>query len=512
MKKLIVALTAIILLASCNNITQNLLNPNTSQFKEYADSLDEQKMKEYLQAIIQNDTVRWTVDKVVKQRYDSIMGVDDKCALWFDEDGVSADVDTLLHFMRSELPKHGLNQERFYLSEIENDLDVVEKLAFDSVGRDINEVLVHLDYHLSKAYARYMVGMQYGFTLPDKMMNRLYYRSDRGYWAHLFDYEIEKPDYEKLWQTLQSADRVKAMENLAPANAQPYRQLQTQLSKTSDKDQRRKLLVNMERCRWRIQHPKLEDRGVLVNLPAQQLWTLGKSLNMSMKVCCGAWDTKTPLLSSLISYMQVNPEWSLPPKIVASDFVRHVGDSAWFARHKYFVVDRKTSDTLNIASLGASGMKNQRLRFVQRGGAGNSLGRIVFRFDSKFSIYLHDTNTPGVFGRDRRTVSHGCIRVEKPFDLACYLLPELTDWDKDRLRISMDIAPQTERGMKYVKSHANSRRPFRLFDFHRVTPKVPVYIVYYTAYPNPQTGVVEYWPDIYAYDNAIAENMGKMIE
>lgn len=511
MRNLIVA-CVIIIFASCNNITQNLLNQDSSAFKEYADSLDTLKMNGYLHSIMQADTAKWAVDRIVKHRYDSVISVGENFALWFDEDGVSPDADTLLYYLRNELPKHGLNTQQFYLSEIENDLDVIEKLAFDSVGRDINEVLTHLDYHLSKAYARYAVGMQYGFTLPEKLLNRLYYRGDRGSWAHLFDYELERPDYNKMLQNLQAADRIKILESITPASAKPYKQLQSMLEKTSDKEQRKKLLVNMERCRWRLQHPKLEERGVLVNLPAQQLWTLGKSSNMSMKICCGAWDTKTPLLCSLISYMQVNPEWSLPPKIVASDFARHVGDSAWFARHRYFVVDRKTSDTLNIASIGASGLKNQRLRFVQRGGAGNSLGRIVFRFDSKFSIYLHDTNTPWVFSRDRRTVSHGCIRVERPFDLACYLLPELSDWDKDRLRISMDIPPQTERGVKYLRSHAGSRRPLRLFDFHRVTPKVPVYIVYYTAYPNPQTGVVEYWPDFYAYDKAIATNMGSMIE
>jgi murein L,D-transpeptidase YcbB/YkuD len=119
-------------------------------------------------------------------------------------------------------------------------------------------------------------------------------------------------------------------------------------------------------------------------------------------------------------------------------------------------------------------MKNQGLRFVQRGGAGNSLGRIVFRLLNNCSIYLHDTNQKYVFDRDRRTVSHGCVRVEKPFELASFMLPDVDDWTLDRLRISMDIPPVTERGMKWLKDHAGSPRPYKLLAYHAITPKMPI--------------------------------------
>jgi hypothetical protein len=95
--------------------------------------------------------------------------------------------------------------------------------------------------------------------------------------------------------------------------------------------------------------------------------------------------------------------------------------------------------------------------------------------------------------------------VQKPFDLACFLLPDADDWLKDRLRISMDLKPETERGRNYIKEHEEDPRPFKLLTYQQVTPNVPVYIIYYTVYPNPGTGFVETWPDLYGYDKVISQ-------
>ena len=130
---------------------------------------------------------------------------------------------------------------------------------------------------------------------------------------------------------------------------------------------------------------------------------------------------------------------------------------------------------------------------------------------NNYAVYLHDTNNRGAFNRDRRTLSHGCVRVQKPFELACFLLPDADEWTKDRLRISMDIRPETEQGRIYVQEHADDPKPFRLESYREVSPRVPLYIIYYTAYPNPKTGVVETWPDLYGYDKIISQQMGSML-
>jgi len=158
---------------------------------------------------------------------------------------------------------------------------------------------------------------------------------------------------------------------------------------------------------------------------------------------------------------------------------------------------------LNPADVLASEMKESYIRIGQKSGEGNSLGRIVFRFENDFGIYLHDTNNRKAFDRERRTLSHGCIRVQKPFELACFLLPEISEWQMECLRLSMDIEPITERGKKYLKEHCDDERPFRLIKYKDVSPRIPVYIVYYTAFPNPETGILEFWPDLYGYDKVI---------
>ena len=141
-----------------------------------------------------------------------------------------------------------------------------------------------------------------------------------------------------------------------------------------------------------------------------------------MRAACGALKTKTPLLSSRINLMQVNPEWVMPMSIVSGDVARHGGDSAYFARHRYYITDRKTGKRLSPKSVTAGMLNSGNYRVAQEGGAGNSLGRIIFRFPNNFSVFLHDTSSPGVFKRDNRGVSHGCVRVQRPFDLAVFMM------------------------------------------------------------------------------------------
>ena len=462
-------------------------------------------MEKNLKHILLSDTSHWKADRMVRQRYADIRSFD-SIPLWFSRLGVSWMADSLLACLQREVPRNGLDTTAFFLEQITQDLEIVHTLAFDSLGISINEVLPRLDYCLSKAYIRYTVGQRYGFMRPDVVFNHLDKKANTEDFARLFDHEVAAPDYKEALRLLDDESRMDYLKTSQPANP-IYQTFQRQLASTTDKATRRKLAINMERCRWQIKQQEAAERTVLVNIPAQQLWAVGPDSVLSMRICCGAKASKTPLLNSVISYMQVNPDWIIPQNIVASDIVRHAGDSAYFARHHYYIVDRNSGDTLQPAHVGSSQILSGHLRIGQKGGEGNSLGRIVFRFPNNFAVYLHDTNNRNAFSRERRTLSHGCIRVEKPFELACFLLPEADDWEKDKLRISMDIEPETEKGVIYLEEHADEQRPYRLLTYHAVTPKVPVYILYFTVYPNPETGETEMWPDVYGYDEVIAREI-----
>ena len=422
--------------------------------------------------------------------------------VWFDRMGVSHDADSVLSYLRREVPRNGLDTAAFFIPEISRDLEIVHKLAFDSVGISINDLLPRLDANLTRAYVRFVTGQRYGFMRP-RIFNRMDPKVGQpGTFARVFDYEVASPDSTVAAKKVKDADRFSYLINSAP-DTYIYRALLREMDKTTDAERRQKLAINMERCRWQIPHPKENLRQILVNIPAQHLWAIGGDSVLDMRICCGAYPTKTPLLNSEISYLQVNPEWIIPHNIVKTEVVHHAGDSAYFARNRYSIIDKDTGDTLNVADVSSSSLLSGNLRVCQKGGAGNSLGRIVFRFPNNFSIYLHDTNNRGAFQRERRTLSHGCVRVQKPFELACYLLPAVDEWTLESIRISMDMSPVSERGRDWIRRHADAERPYRLISYHDVKPHVPLYILYYTTFPNPKTGKVDFWPDVYGFDKVI---------
>ncbi len=493
------------LLVSCATGNRVPSEADLSTFGYYVNALDTVRLEQSLKHILSADTSHWLFDQALKKRYSDITRFEDT-PLWYSRMGVAGEADSLLGFLRRELPQNGLDTTAFFLPEIAEDLGVVRALAFDSLGQNINDLLPRLDYHLSKAYMRYAVGQRYGFVRPAHLMNRLFKRADGDEYARLFDEEVKEPDCNEVLKELDSDERMVFLQSSAP-KVSLYKALQHELTTATGKETRRKLAVNMERCRWQMSRPDEHEKAVLVNIPAQQLWAVGTDSIFDMRICCGATTTKSPLLHSNISHIQVNPDWIIPHNIVKSDIVRHAGDTAYFTRHHYYIVDRASGDTLNPVEVTHTQLASGTLRVGQHGGPGNSLGRIVFRFSNNFSVYLHDTNNRGAFNRERRTLSHGCIRVEKPFDLACFLMPDLDEWEQDRLRISMDLAPQTDQGKEYLEEHEEDSRPFRLMTYHEITPRVPVYIIYYTAYPNPATGIVQTWPDLYGYDQAIASSI-----
>ena len=495
---------ACLLLGSCVDGNREPSEAELSAFKEYVYSIDTLQLAHHLDSLIKSDSALWEGDKAVKQRYADMESFEGK-PLWFSRMGVVPEADSLLVFLRHELSRNGLDSTSFYVPQIAEDLEIVHHLSFDSLGVSINEVLPRLDYNLSKAYVRYTSGLRHGFVRPDRLLNKMDFKRTGGY-ARLFDYDLETPDYQEPLKKL-SSEGIAKMDYLKASqpSGRLYRVLQEQLEKATDKEARHRLAVNMERCRWKMKQPDENGRMVLVNIPSLQLWAVGGDTVLNMRIVCGAKTTKTPLLNSEIRYMQVNPEWLIPKNIIDTEVAHHGGDSAYFAKRRYYIIDRSSGDTLHPALVMPDQLRSGRLRVGQKGGVGNSLGRIVFRFPNDFDVYLHDTSNRGAFNSDHRTLSHGCVRVQKPFDLACFLLPDADEWLKDRLRISMDIRPETERGRSYLMEHADAPRPLKLVTTQQVAPHVPVYIIYYTTYPNPKTGVVETWPDLYGYDKVISQ-------
>lgn len=461
------------------------------------------------------DSAHITLDQILINDKDSVLSYKETVryyqdggeCLWSISPEALEKSDTLIRLIGKKTEEIGFSRNAFLVDSILADITRLKEQIADSCST-IYRTMARLEYNLSKSYLTYVSGQRFGFTNPLRLHNRLD-RDNNGGYRPLFDIDIQLPDSVFIKDAFSKAtndDVLEFLESVETINP-IYTQLKGALQNDSLKEHRQKLLSNMERCRWQMKNnPLNEEKHIFVNIPAQTLWAVQADSVLSMKICCGAFHTKTPMLISKINLVQFNPEWGIPMSIIKNEVSAHAGDSAYFARHRYSIIN-KEGDTINPIDITSTQLRSGGYRISQKSGAGNSLGRIIFRFPNHFSVYLHDTNSPGAFQNERRTISHGCVRVQKPFDLTRFVLPDLDEWTLDKIRLSVDIKPESEKGKRYLQNylqqHGSEARNIRLINSHRVNPEIPLLIGYYTALPDPKTQIIEYWPDRYEYDKQI---------
>lgn len=427
--------------------------------------------------------------------------------LWVDQSGVDHRADSLLSWLQT-VGDMGMSERAFYVGDIECDLNSMRTLDF-TPNNDINRVAARLEYHLTKAYMRYSYGLRYGFVNPHRLFNNLDVEKEDSLhhtirYRGLFDIDIEHPDaiYDSLvFSKIERGDVATHLRQIQSTD-KLYGELKRMLLNAQTDEERQRIICNMERSRWRLKRPIPEEgKYIVVNIPAFHLYAYGEDTLLHMRIACGAVTTKTPQLTSEMEWMEINPQWVIPMSIIEKDVAPHVGDSVYFARNRYKVYDKTTNQQIDPQSVSRAMLLSGQYRVAQQSGSDNSLGRIVFRFKNPYAVYLHYTSSPGVFQRAVRAVSHGCVRVEHPFELAHFVLNNPDEWLLDRIRISMDLSPWTERGRQYLRSHSNDKE-HKLVGYVPVKPHIPLYIIYNTIWPD-ETGELRTWPDIYGYDTVL---------
>jgi L,D-transpeptidase YcbB len=224
------------------------------------------------------------------------------------------------------------------------------------------------------------------------------------------------------------------------------------------------IAANLERHRWMPR--SLGQRYVLVNVPAFRLEAFdstGKALEMKVIVGEEYDGRTTPVFSDRMEMVVFRPYWNVTPTIQRKEIAPKVArDPSYLARNnmEYF---RDGGET----------------RIRQRPGSKNSLGLVKFLFPNSFNIYLHDTPQDNLFDKDVRAFSHGCIRLEKPAELAQWVL----GWDADRVQTAMEDG-------------SNNRTV-------TLPKKIPVYITYFTAFT--RDGTLHFGNDLYARDEQLVE-------
>lgn len=225
------------------------------------------------------------------------------------------------------------------------------------------------------------------------------------------------------------------------------------------------IMVNMERFRW-VPLEIRDQEFLFVNIPNFKLqhYVDGK-IAWDCDVVVGTPMTKTVIFNGQMQYVVFSPYWNVPQSIIKNEIIPGMRRDP-----KYLEKHRMEWNNGNVR---------------QKPGPSNSLGLVKFLFPNSNNIYLHDTPSKSLFGREERAFSHGCIRVAKPKELAERLLSYDSTWTSEKIEAAMNAGVE-----KYVT----------------LKNKVPVYIGYFTAFVD-RNGQINFRKDIYKRDDELLKQL-----
>jgi murein L,D-transpeptidase YcbB/YkuD len=253
----------------------------------------------------------------------------------------------------------------------------------------------------------------------------------------------------------------------------------------------RQIELNMERMRWIL--GSMEKRSVVVNIADFKLHVIenGKSV-LSMKVVVGKSYQSTPIFTAKMTYLVINPSWNIPDSIARKEVLERIRhDPHYLDVQNIKVLKGRGSHTEEIdpTTIDWSSVTPDSLtyRFRQEPGPLNPLGRIKFMLPNQFDVYLHDTPSRSLFSENVRAFSHGCTRIEKPLELAEYVLQDAPSWTHNKLQDAIE---------KGTEQTVLIPRPLN------------VHFLYLTAWVD-QSGTLQFRNDIYGRDERLDEALRK---
>lgn len=198
------------------------------------------------------------------------------------------------------------------------------------------------------------------------------------------------------------------------------------------------LALTLERLRWLP--PLRAGRIIAVNLPSYHLWAFDTRSDASvplleMRVIVGtAARTPTPLFIGQMRYLEINPYWNVPRSIEMGEILPKLARNPAYLRQNDMELVSPSGELLPEGAVDPLAvLRSGRARVRQRPGAGNVLGPLKFAMPNPMNIYLHSTSAQELFDRTRRDLSHGCIRVEHPDELAQFVLGDAVKWNAEEL-------------------------------------------------------------------------------
>jgi murein L,D-transpeptidase YcbB/YkuD len=226
--------------------------------------------------------------------------------------------------------------------------------------------------------------------------------------------------------------------------------------------------INLERMRWL---PEEEPRRIVANIPEFKLHVYEANEEViNMNIVVGKAANRTVIFSDQLQHVVFSPYWNIPRSIVRNEIVPAMNRSETY---------------LSRNNMEVTGYSNGLPVVRQKPGNNNALGRVKFIFPNRYNIYFHDTPAKTLFNKQNRAFSHGCIRIQKPFEMADYLLKDDEEWTDEKIKSAMNRSNE-----KWVK----------------LDKAIPVYIIYLTSWVD-KDGLVHFRDDIYGHDKRMYDHM-----
>ena len=243
--------------------------------------------------------------------------------------------------------------------------------------------------------------------------------------------------------------------------------------------------INLERLRWL--DDDFEDDMVIVNIAGFEAYVLKDGdIVWRTRVQVGQTYRQTPIFRDEITYLAINPTWTAPRSLATRDVLPRIQRNPSYVTERGFDVRDRNGNNVDPSTIDWNSLNRNNFPYtlVQRPGPYNAMGQVKFMFPNQYSVYLHDTPSRYLFDRESRAFSAGCIRTERPFELAELLLgPQ--GWDQARIQEVLDSG--------------------RLTNVVLETP-MPVLLTYFTAQVNDD-GTLAFFPDVYERDGRISAGL-----
>ncbi|WP_292018980.1 L,D-transpeptidase family protein [Maritimibacter sp. UBA3975] len=246
-------------------------------------------------------------------------------------------------------------------------------------------------------------------------------------------------------------------------------------------DRLQSIIVAMERERW--MNIDRGDRYIWVNLTTYTARVVdgGKVTFETRSVVGQDLSThRTPEFSDVMEHMVINPSWYIPRSIIVSEYLPALQRNSGAAGH-LLITDARGRTVSRATDFSQYSARNFPFNMRQPPGRGNALGLVKFMFPNRYNIYLHDTPSKSLFNRETRMFSHGCIRLQQPFEFAYTMLAPQSDDPKELFHSVLNTGQETE-----VK----------------LEEPVPVHLVYRTAFTDTR-GEMNFRRDMYGRDARI---------